>query len=268
MSRKSAFTLIELLVVISIIALLIAILLPALGAARRAARDMQCKANLRTVGQLVIIYATENDDFMPYGHQNLPSGDTRHYAQTLLNTATGTNVDYSSDPGDLKFEQAFRCPAEDAPPTEDFLVVHYSTHPRLMAGNPWVGDGYNGWTDPLPQRRVDSITRASEIIAVFDGAVPPGSGEAFPVAVGLDGDRIWWDHFFVDDGDDLDEPINGGSNIDANENQDIIWRHQRTEQGGTGVNNGLYLDGHADSARYTSPTNHELTRRHFLIDPS
>lgn len=61
--RKSAFTLIELLVVISIIALLIAILLPALGAARESARRMQNNVNLRSLHQAMVIYAEENKGF-------------------------------------------------------------------------------------------------------------------------------------------------------------------------------------------------------------
>ncbi len=54
-----AFTLIELLVVISIVALLIALLLPAMGQARDAARAMECLANLRSMGMGLRSYADD-----------------------------------------------------------------------------------------------------------------------------------------------------------------------------------------------------------------
>ncbi len=64
-SRPAGFTLIELLVVISIIALLIGILLPALGAARQVARQSQCLQHLRQIAVGCQTYATDNKEYLP-----------------------------------------------------------------------------------------------------------------------------------------------------------------------------------------------------------
>ena len=62
---NNAFTLIELLVVISIIALLIALLLPALSSAREAGNVAQCLSNSKTFGNLLQTYLNDNDDTSP-----------------------------------------------------------------------------------------------------------------------------------------------------------------------------------------------------------
>src|SRR5882724_7915560 len=61
---RSAFTLVELLVVIGIIALLIAILLPALSKARESANTLKCLANLRSIVQGCQIYTSDNKGFI------------------------------------------------------------------------------------------------------------------------------------------------------------------------------------------------------------
>lgn len=59
------FTLIELLVVISIISVLIAVMLPSLGAARAAARSVQCLSSQRQIGLATLMYVDGNRGYLP-----------------------------------------------------------------------------------------------------------------------------------------------------------------------------------------------------------
>ena len=67
--RKSPFTLIELLVVIAIIAILAAMLLPALQQARARAKSANCGSNFGTVGKFVHIYTSDHQGFFPFKKQ-------------------------------------------------------------------------------------------------------------------------------------------------------------------------------------------------------
>ncbi|WP_368065804.1 DUF1559 domain-containing protein [Victivallis vadensis] len=74
---RQNFTLIELLVVIAIIAILASILLPALTQARESAKGSKCNSNLRTIGQGIMLYAGDFEDFAPLANAKSPDGTSR-----------------------------------------------------------------------------------------------------------------------------------------------------------------------------------------------
>ncbi len=85
-SSRGGFTLIELLVVISIISLLIAILLPVMGAAREAARELKCLTNVKQLKTAYISHATDSKGYYSYTGNSGDDWFSVHYTQGYITT--------------------------------------------------------------------------------------------------------------------------------------------------------------------------------------
>lgn len=83
-SSRGAFTLVELLVVIGIIALLISVLLPALGRARQSAQTAACLSNLRQIGLAINMYGDMHDGVIVPARIDLPGANEADWWFTLL----------------------------------------------------------------------------------------------------------------------------------------------------------------------------------------
>jgi prepilin-type N-terminal cleavage/methylation domain-containing protein/prepilin-type processing-associated H-X9-DG protein len=112
--KTRAFTLIELLVVIAIIALLMAILMPSLRAAKDHAKRIHCVSNLKTLTLAWFMYIDENDDEMVGGHTGTtgsgswvlaPSGNSIEQKKEAIRQ--GALFSYVNDTVDV-----YRCPSD------------------------------------------------------------------------------------------------------------------------------------------------------------
>ena len=101
---RHPFTLLELLVVIAIIALLAAILLPALGHAKETAKRIQCCSNLKSFGLYATIYTDSNNGYVVPYFLYYPGADSLYWYNSLPLAVEGKDM-YSAD-----LWKRFRCP--------------------------------------------------------------------------------------------------------------------------------------------------------------
>ena len=111
--KRPCFTLVELLVVIAVIALLIAILLPALRSSRQRAKAVLCGSNIKQLIDGLFMYETENESF-PYGFNNIFTPPPSGYLGNILFDRPGWWwLNYISDclEGNIGKKTTFWCPS-------------------------------------------------------------------------------------------------------------------------------------------------------------
>ena len=160
MKNSRYFTLIELLIVIAIIAILAAMLLPALNKARMRAQISQCQANVKQIMTGILTYTTDSNDYLPLSIQAF-DGDRKKaiYWLSEIYPYVGGGQYAIPVPDDFTLTKVFNCPGAQPQDTNFWKAggitwshyVYQAQFGDFRGGNYYPG---NAWYRPVKVSRI------------------------------------------------------------------------------------------------------------------
>jgi len=176
--KKIGFTLLELLIVVAIIAILISLLLPALGKARELAKGSACLSNLKQIGLAQAMYSGEHGDYIVASIRANKADSVTDLANSWFGVLSGTSDDgktcsrsygvkFISTHKNGSYDCDFLCPAEPMPANwgngaNAMRYTHYAVGEVTKKGNP----------DVPYYRKLSQVTKPGECIFAGDGQHP------------------------------------------------------------------------------------------------
>ena len=246
MTRPSpaGFTLVELMVVVGIIGLLVAILLPALSAARAASQRAYCANNLRQIVTAAVMYAGDHQGYLPPGHMDFYSQNNHRWHGARDDNTKPFDFERGPMRSQLGPARIRQCPGFEVDPATGFeqSAGGYGYNATHLGSSLGVATMAN-WTLPIAEfdRRVTNVparisqVRNSAAKITFADAAIATTVNVFTTAPAIS------EYSFVT------APLDGSGNTTS---PTIHFRHR-------GVANVAWLDTHVTSERFewTYPTN-------------